>query len=150
MSNVTEKVKESIDKARDPGPDLGYNSVEANFPKWANDPERIELPPLKNDIEIDPVIDELIEELENEDGVVEEQEKPSFIQYLKASFRRKTINRRNAMRCRFQKLAGITQFVPPATLTIGNTTVGLSEIPPWYDVLRYKLCGFKYQITRCE
>lgn len=191
--------------------DEGYNSVEANFPYWADDPFRIELPPRQKEIDVDPVIktlmtqkgknmqmnedvlreaiadakavrlgsrgkmdeslekefaeklkevtddenvsedelDELIEELENEDSPKETpKEKSSFIQDLVTSWHRDKINGNQNMRCRFQKLAGIVPRIPPATLTIGDTTVGLSEIPHWYDVLKYKLCGFKYRVTR--
>lgn len=177
--------------------DEGYNSVEANFPYWADDPCRIELPPRQKEIDVDPVIktlmtqkgkhmemnedvlreaiadakterdaedekitrealDELIEELENEDSTEEvkaepPKEKSSFIQDLVTSWHRDKINGGQAMRCRFQKLAGIVPQIPPATLTVGDTTVGLSEIPHWFEVIKYKLCGFKYRVTRqCE
>jgi hypothetical protein len=92
-------------------------------------------------------IDEIIEELESEVDEPPKDKKPSFFHNLMLSIYRK---KPNPLRCRFQKLAGITKIEPKAKLTIGNNTFDLQEIPPWYDVIRYKLCGFKFEIpSKC-
>ena len=92
-------------------------------------------------------IDEIIEELESEVDEPPKDKKPSFFHNLMLSIYRQ---KPNPLRCRFQKLAGITKIEPKAKLTIGNNTFDLQEIPPWYDVIRYKLCGFKFEIpSKC-
>jgi hypothetical protein len=92
-------------------------------------------------------IDEIIDELESEVDELPKTKKSSFFHNLMLSFYRQ---KPNPMRCRFQKLAGITKVEPKAKLTIGNNTFDLQEIPPWYDVIRYKLCGFKFEIlSKC-
>jgi hypothetical protein len=90
-------------------------------------------------------LDEVLSDLENEcfNGPTENRKKPSFIQNMVASFYRQ---KPSTLRCRFQKLAGITKIEPAAKLTIGTNTFELSEIPPWYNILRYTLCGFKFEI----
>ena len=92
-------------------------------------------------------IDEIIDELESEMDEPSKDKKPSFFHNLMLSIYRQ---KPNPLRCRFQKLAGITKIEPKAKLTIGNNTFDLQEIPPWYDVIRYKLCGFKFEIpSKC-
>ena len=90
----------------------------------------------------------------NEDvkeGPEEEKKNPSFFQNLFDSFHRNKINQRHSMICRFQKLAGINVPKPLAILTIGENEFQLSKIPPWYDIIRFKVCGFKYEtITPCK
>lgn len=94
-----------------------------------------------NEEDIDEILTELEEEVSGKP--VKKVKKPSFIQNLVASFYRQ---KPSTMVCRFQKLAGITKVEPAAKLTIGNNVVELSEIPPWYNILRYTLCGFKFEI----
>ena len=88
-------------------------------------------------------VDEIIDELESEMDEPSKDKKPSFFHNLMLSIYRQ---KPSPLRCRFQKLAGITKVEPAAKLTIGNNTFDLQEIPPWYDVIRYKLCGFKFEI----
>jgi hypothetical protein len=96
--------------------------------------------------DIDELLDELEEEVSGEP--IKKVKKPSFIQNLVASFYRQ---KPSTMRCRFQKLAGIMKVEPAAKLTIGNNMVELSEIPAWYNMLRYTLCGFKLEIpNKCK
>ncbi len=95
----------------------------------------------------DTDIEEIIEELEEESDYVAKAKKSSFIQNLITSFYRQ---KPNMMVLRFQKLAGITKVNPAARLTIGKDTFDLTEIPPWYNILRYTLCGFKFEIpSKC-
>lgn len=107
-----------------------------------------EVPQTENATVDENDLDELIDELEEEiRGEPEEVKSPSLFENLRPSFNRKKLNNGHAMRCRFQKLAGIARVSPAATLTIGDNKFELSQIPPWYDVLRYKICGFKYEVT---
>jgi hypothetical protein len=63
--NVVNTARAALEKSFDVKPvDYGYNSMEANFPNWANDPEKIELSPPQDNIDIDPVINAIIEELQ--------------------------------------------------------------------------------------
>ena len=108
-------------------------------------------------------IDEMIEELENDVDMdissefdcgsirKKEPKKSSFISNLIVSLSREKINSQRQMTCRFQKLAGIRTMTPAARLTIGKQIFDLQEIPPWYDVIRYKLCGCKFEIpVKCN
>lgn len=90
-------------------------------------------------------LDELLSELEEEvsETPAEKVKKPSFAQTFIASFYRQ---KPSPMVMKFQKLAGITKTEPAAKLTIGNNTFELPEIPAWYNMLRYTLCGFKLEI----
>jgi len=55
--------------------------------------------------------------------------------------------RKSEMVKKFQKLAGITPDCV-ARVTINKTQIEFIELPKWYDVIRYKLCGFKLEIYR--
>jgi hypothetical protein len=96
-----------------------------------------------DETELDEVIDEL--ETEGELEFKEEPKKSSFINNIISSFHRNKINGQIMMRRRFQALAGIPP-TPAAQLTIGDKTFDLMELSPWYDIVRFKLCGFKYVI----
>ena len=101
-------------------------------------------------------LDEMIDELESGIATItsttstdEEVEikKPSFFQNLSSSLHRGKINERNNFKNRFRLLAGINTSPAVARLTIKEgVAVDLTEIPKWYDIIRYKLCGFKYEV----
>jgi hypothetical protein len=100
------------------------------------------------DTDVETNLDELIAELEAEsDGVeiCEKPKKPSFIQTLITSW---SCRKHYPMRDRFQKLAGINKVLPVAQLTIGDKTIPMDKVSPWYDIIRYKLCGFSYEIFK--
>ena len=95
-------------------------------------------------------LDELIEELEAEvDGETNPQVKydkscRSFLLNLKRSWNR--VPKKELMRYRFQKLAGIIDNKTLAALTLPDgTRITFKELPHWWDVVRYKICGFKYE-----
>ena len=90
--------------------------------------------------DLDGILYEFEEEVSGKP--VKKIKEPSFVQNMVASFYRQ---KPSTMRFRFQKLAGI-KVEPAAKLIIGNNTVELSEIPAWYNMLRYTLCGFKLEI----
>jgi hypothetical protein len=97
-------------------------------------------------------LDELVQELESENEEIidadnEEPKKSSFVSNLFRSFQRDKINTRQLMITRFQTLAGIQVTTPVAKITVGNQTFDLKEMPKWYDVVRYKLCGIKFEIA---
>ena len=103
--------------------------------------------------QLPPGVSLLINELENENISPKQEDikKPSFIQNLIASFHRDRINNHQYIKCRFQKLAGISPTTTVAKLTISNTTFDLMKIPPWYDIIRFKICGFKYEVVyKCQ
>ena len=80
-------------------------------------------------------------------SVEQENTQPSFFQNLSHSLNRETINKRNTFKNRFRLLVGIKTSPEVARLTIKEgVSVDLLEIPKWYDVIRYKLCGFKYEV----
>jgi hypothetical protein len=95
----------------------------------------------------DSDLDTLVNELEKE---IEEppvkKKKTSFFNNLIISICAKRVQQKSDMVTRFQRLAGIKTINPAAKLTIGNNTFDLSEIPPWYNILRFRLCGFKLVI----
>jgi hypothetical protein len=97
-------------------------------------------------------LDEMIDELASGDNSVSgsaesENTQPSFYQSLSPSFDRKKINERTNFKNRLRLLAGIKTSPAVARLTIKEgVSVDLLEIPKWYDVIRYKLCGFKYEV----
>jgi len=95
-------------------------------------------------------LDEIIQELEREvDGETDEQVKynkscRSFLLNLKRSWNR--VPKKELMRYRFQKLAGIIDNKTLAALTLPDgTRITFKELPHWWDVVRYKICGFKYE-----
>lgn len=95
-------------------------------------------------------LDELLTELKNEvDTEVDPQVKyekscQSFLLNLKRSWNR--VPSKDLMRYRFQKLAGIINNKTLASLTLPNgTRITFEELPHWWDVIRYKICGFKYE-----
>lgn len=95
-------------------------------------------------------LDELIQELEAEvDGETDEQVKynkscRSFLLNLKRSWNR--VPKKDTMRYRFQQLAGIIDNKTMASLTLPEgTRIAFKELPHWWDVIRYKICGFKYE-----
>jgi hypothetical protein len=95
-------------------------------------------------------LDELIQELEAEvDGETDEQVKynkscRSFLLNFKRSWNR--VPKKELMRYRFQKLAGIIDNKTMASLTLPEgTRITFKELPHWWDVVRYKICGFKYE-----
>jgi hypothetical protein len=95
-------------------------------------------------------LDELIQELEAEtEGETDEQVKydkccRSFLLNLKRSWNR--VPKKELMRYRFQKLAGIIDNKTLAALTLPDgTRITFKELPHWWDVVRYKICGFKYE-----
>lgn len=95
-------------------------------------------------------LDELIQELETEiDGETNEQVKDdkscrSFLLNLKRSWTR--VPKKELMRYRFQQLAGIIDNKTLASLTLPEgTRITFKELPHWWDVVRYKICGFKYE-----
>lgn len=56
------------------------------------------------------------------------------------------VPKKDMMRYRFQKLAGIINNKTIASLTLPNgTRITFDELPHWWDVVRYKICGFKYE-----
>jgi|ERR1035437_302370 hypothetical protein len=74
--------------------------------------------------------------------------KPTFFQILSLSIHRKHINNSIRFRRRMQKRTGIEIDNTVAILTLKEgIVVNLTEIPLWYDFLRYKLCGFKYEVV---
>lgn len=101
-------------------------------------------------------LDEMVDELASEsnsttttttDSEESQSTQPSFYESLSPSFYRKKINERNNFKNRLRLLAGIKASPSVARLTIKEgVVVDLIEIPKWYDVIRYKLCGFKYEV----
>ena len=56
------------------------------------------------------------------------------------------VPKKELMRYRFQKLAGIIDNKTLASLTLPEgTRITFKELPHWWDVVRYKICGFKYE-----
>lgn len=55
--------------------------------------------------------------------------------------------RKSEMVKKFQKLAGITPDCV-ARVTVNKTQIEFVELPMWYDVIRYKVCGFKLEVYR--
>lgn len=96
-------------------------------------------------------LDELIDELQGEVDLVEEPKTTSnnnttttsFWKNLQRSWYRKP---KTTMAMRFQKLAGIVDNKIVAVLTLpSGQRVEFKELPSWKDVIRYKICGFKYE-----
>jgi hypothetical protein len=56
------------------------------------------------------------------------------------------------LQSRFRVLAGIVQNDTLATLQIPKTEtiIQLKYIPNWFEMLKYKMCGFKCTIIRTE
>lgn len=97
-------------------------------------------------------IDELIRELEAESGEEEEdvlqvsKPKPccSFAQNFVRSWTRPKPE--SQMVFRFKKLAGIINDKIVASLTLpSGERVEFKSLPHWWDVIRYKIAGFKYE-----
>lgn len=95
-------------------------------------------------------LDELIQELETE--VEKEPDKQVkrdkccrlFLSNLMRSWNR--VSKKDQMRYRFWKLAGIIDNKTLASLTLPNgSRITFKELPHWWDVVRYKICGFKYE-----
>ena len=102
--------------------------------------------PTEDEFPVEQEIDELIDELEGEtqDKAYEKQVCRSFFLNFWRSWTR--IPRKEYMRYRFQKLAGIIHNKTLAALTLPTgDRITFVELPSWYDVLKYKLCGFKYE-----
>ena len=105
----------------------------------------------KGECEVDETdLDELIEALEGEvDEETDEQVKynkscRSFLLNLKRSWNR--VPKKETLRYRFQQLAGIIDNKTLASLTLPEgTRITFKELPHWWDVVRYKICGFKYE-----
>lgn len=108
---------------------------------------------IENNVEVvmdETDLDEIIQELETEiEGETNEQVKydkscRSFLLNLKRSWNR--VSKKELMRYRFQKLAGIIDNKTMAALTFPNgQRITFKEFPHWWDVVRYKICGFKYE-----
>jgi hypothetical protein len=102
-----------------------------------------------------PTEDELLVEQELEELLDEVKEESDDQAYQRQVCRKLWPNfwrswtrgpRKEYMRYRFQKLAGIIGDKTLASLTLPNgSKIKFTELPPWYDVLRYKICGFKYE-----
>lgn len=97
-------------------------------------------------------IDELIRELEAESGEEEEdvlqvsKPKPccSFAQNFVRSWTKPKPE--SQMVFRFKKLAGIINDKVVASLTLPTgERVEFKSLPHWWDVIRFKLAGFKYE-----
>lgn len=106
----------------------------------------------ENEVEVmdETELDGLIRELEAEaDEETNEQVKynkscQSFLLNLRRSWNR--VPKKDMMRYRFQKLAGIINNKTLASLTLPDgTRITFEELPHWWDVVRYKICGFKYE-----
>jgi hypothetical protein len=93
-------------------------------------------------------VNEIIQELETE-GETNKQVKydkccRSFLLNLKHSWNR--VPKKDTMRYRFQQLAGIINNKAIASLTLpSGSRITFDELPHWWDVVRYKICGFKYE-----
>ncbi len=91
-------------------------------------------------------LEELLDELKEEEA--NEQYKQQVCRSFFFNFWRSwtRIPRKELLRYRFQKLAGIIGSKTVASLTLPNgVKTTFTELPPWYDVIRYKVCGFKYE-----
>lgn len=77
------------------------------------------------------------------------KKKSSFIDNFIFSLYRKRHNDEFGMKHRFQILSNIKTDPAVAKLKLkDNIVVNLTEIPHWYDIIRYKVCGFEYEITK--
>lgn len=103
---------------------------------------------------LDEILNELEQEIKNEVevNVVETELPPKksqnrFLRNLKYCIYRPRLSK---LAIHFQRLAGIKpDFV--ATVTLPNDIrVELQELPKWYDVIRYQVCGFKLKIYALE
>ncbi len=100
-----------------------------------------------NEIVMDKTdLDELIQEVEEETQAnpTYDNHCRSFLLNLKRSWRR--VPPQDVMRRRFQKLAGIINNKTLAALTLpSGQRITFDELPHWWGVVRYKVCGFKYE-----
>ena len=88
-------------------------------------------------------LDDLIHELENENIVSTSNKPQSFWSNLKKSWNKP---KNVSIKHRFQKLAGIVDNKTLAVLTLPTgVQVKFIELPSWKDVIKYKMCGFKYE-----
>jgi hypothetical protein len=113
----------------------------------------VEIEESVSETDIDQIIEELEAEVsdENEDTIG----KPfqplkkqvgcrSFWQNFKRSWFRSPP--KSGMVHRFQTLAGIIDNSVVASVTLPNgARVDFRELPAWWWVIRFKLCGFKYE-----
>jgi hypothetical protein len=77
-------------------------------------------------------------------GIECENKKQSFWSNLNKSWQKR--NFRNPIRDRFKTLAGIKKSETVAALTLPNDTIiKFKELPSCMDVVKYRLCGFKYE-----
>jgi hypothetical protein len=95
-------------------------------------------------------LDELLNELKNETTDEEEEEvgKPksccNFSRNFYRSWTRPAPDRQ--MVVRFQKLAGIVSDKVVAALILPDgQRVEFKTLPHWWNVIRYKIAGFKYE-----
>jgi len=113
---------------------------------------------LENDKGFDQLrdnLDEAIDILEKEnDEAIDDMDltihkNTSFIQNLIQSLSYKKSST-NGLKYRFQKMAGIKSVdtTSISKLTIDDKTIGFDYIPKWYNIIRYKVCGFKFEILR--
>jgi len=110
------------------------------------------------DIDLNEIIDETLSELEGED-ILKNQKTciesklsetnrnvpcRSFWKNIYRSWTKPSPERK--MVVRFQKLAGIISGNTVAALILpNNQRVEFKELPPWWNVLRYKIAGFTYE-----
>ena len=102
--------------------------------------------PTEDELLVDEEIHELLDELKEEEEIKEYKQQicHSFFLNFWRSWTR--VPQKEHMRYRFQKLAGIIGNKTLASLSLPNGTKStFTELPPWYDVIRYKICGFKYE-----
>ena len=93
--------------------------------------------------DIDEIVDELEKEIRISPLLDDRPACKSFWKNIRKSLT--GVPKGESMRYRFQKLAGIIGDKAVASLFINGQRVELTELPRWYDVIRFKLCGFKYE-----
>jgi len=99
-----------------------------------------------DETDLDEIIEELEAEVEGETNPQVKYDKScrSFLLNLKRSWNR--VPKKDLFRRRMQTLAGIIDNKTLASLTLPDgTRIMFKELPHWWDVIRYKICGFKYE-----
>jgi len=86
----------------------------------------------------------------NEEATELKDNKPSWLTQIKTNFTKGFVSGPVLIPCasRLQKLAGISP-TPVARLVLKNVgEITLNDYPTLFEILRYKICGIKYEVLK--
>lgn len=97
--------------------------------------------PTEEEVLCEKELSELIDEVQAEENYVPKQPFLKRVKYLFGIYPKKP-----NMVYKFQRLAGIINGETVGAVVLpNNQRIFFKQHPKWHEVMRYKLCGFKYE-----